>query len=152
MSNAVSSALIKTASGVQVGVIGVDPLAGSDDAARQTLLQTAVQDVRGKGAQVVVVLSNLGLRPSRKLARATTGIDVMVIGHLDAKADPQGDLEREGNTLVVHATRQGAYFAALTLVPAANGQWQEASEFCRVPPTICRSGSPRLKKIWRSGA
>lgn len=129
VNTAVPSAVIKTASGVQVGLIGIDPASVGDDAARQLRLQTLVGEVKSKGAQVVVVLSNLGLRPSRKLARSTTGIDVMVIGHLDAKADPEGDLEREGNTLVVHATRQGAYFAALTLVPSADGQWKEASEF-----------------------
>jgi len=122
------SVLQKTASGVQVGLLGVD--AADPEVSRQQAVATEVQALRAKGAQVVVVLSNLGMRASRKLARAVPGIDVLVVGHLDHKIEPLADLEREGDTLLVHATRQGAWFAALTLVPRpGGGGWTEASEF-----------------------
>lgn len=122
--------LHKTRSGVTVGVLAVDPTALPEDEARQAALRTSVADLRGRGADVVVVLSNLGRRPSRRLARAVPGIDVLVIGSLDAKAEPAADLEREGDTLLVEASRHGAWFAALTLVPAgATGAWREVSEF-----------------------
>jgi hypothetical protein len=89
--------------------------------------------LRGKGAQVVVVLANLGLRESRRLVRAVPGIDVVVVGALDRRTEALADAEREGDTLLVHATRQGSQFAAVTLVPraVAPGQptaWIDASQ------------------------
>ena len=122
--------LHKTRSGVTVGVLAVDPSALPEDEARQASVRASVADLRARGAGVVVVLSNLGRRASRRLARAVPGIDVMVAGSLDAKAEPVADLEREGDTLLVEASRHGAWFAALTLVPAGgSGGWREVSEF-----------------------
>lgn len=125
-----SSLLTETKSGVSVGLIGVDGVAGTDDAQRLELVRVEVAKVRQQGAQVVVVLSNLGLRGSRRMARAVTGIDAMVVGQLDERGEPLRDMEREGDTLLVHAARHGAWMAALTLVPnPAGGGWLQASEF-----------------------
>lgn len=125
-----AAVVVASRSGVKVGFLAVDPKDASDDAARQHALTLAVQSARANGAQLVVLLSNLGLRSSRRLVRAVPGIDVVVVGKLDHKIEPMADLEREGETLLVHAARQGAYFSAVTLVPrGAGGAWQEASEF-----------------------
>lgn len=120
--------LQRSASGVQVGVVAVDPQDASDDAGRAGLVGAEVAELRRQGAQVVVVLANTGLRGARKLARQVKGIDVVVVGQLDAKTEPSLDLEREGEVLLVHATRHGAWAAALTLVPDGGGSWTEASQ------------------------
>ena len=127
---AVPSLLSKTKSGVQVGMLAADPAAFDDEVRRNAAMLSGIQDVRKRGASVIVVLSNLGLRQSRRLARAVPGIDVMVVGNLDLKAEPVADLEREGETLLVQASRHGAWLAAVTLVPGQGaGPWREVSEF-----------------------
>lgn len=120
--------LQRSNSGVQVGLVAVDPLDAADDAARASLVSAQVAELRQQGAQVVVALANTGLRGARKLARQVKGLDVIVVGQLDAKTDPSLDLEREGEVLLVHATRHGAWAAALTLVPDGGGTWSEASQ------------------------
>ncbi len=126
---AMRSTLMRTKSGVAVGLIGVDPKAPEDDGMRQQAVQDEVVRLRSQGVKVVIVLSNLGLRGSRKLARAVPGIDVMVVGQLDEKIEPELDLEREGDTLVVHAARHGAWVSALTLAPSGQDHaWKEVSE------------------------
>ncbi len=123
------SLLVKTASGVTVGLLAVDPADAPEDLARHQLVGAEVQVLRQQGAQLVVALANTGLRAGRKLARQVKGLDVVVIGQLDPKTEPSLDLDREGDVLLLHATRHGAWAAALTLAPEGDGSWQEASQF-----------------------
>ncbi len=126
---AMPSALVRTKSGVSVGLLAVDPKAPEDDAMRQQAVEDEVVRLRSQRVKIVVVLSNLGLRGSRKLARAVPGIDVMIVGQLDDKIEPELDLEREGDTLIVHAGRHGAWMSALTLAPSGQDHaWREVSE------------------------
>ena len=126
---AMRSTLARTKSGVSVGLLGVDPKAPENEERRQQAVQDEVVRLRSQGVKVVVVLSNLGLRGSRKLARAVPGIDVMVVGQLDEKVEPELDLEREGDTLMIHAARHGAWISALTLAPSGQDHaWKEVSE------------------------
>lgn len=138
------SLLVKTDSGVQVGLVGIDPKGGGDDATRHARVQSEVKALRDKGAAVVVVLSNLGLRGARKLARAVPGIDAIVVGGLEPKVEPVADLEREGQTLLVHATRQGAYLSALTLVPDGQGAWQDVTPYL---PGIAQDLQARIAQL-----
>jgi hypothetical protein len=126
---AMASTMVRTKSGVSVGILGVDPKAPEDDSARQQIVQDELVRLRSQGVKVVVVLSNLGLRASRRLARAVQGIDVMVIGQLDDKIEPELDLEREGATLILQAGRHGAWLSALTVAPSGHDHgWKEVSE------------------------
>lgn len=120
--------LVKTASGVSVALLAVDP--SDKEAERAALVRQHAQRARSQGAQVVVVLSNLGLRGSRRLARAVPGLDAIVVGQLDERVEPLRDLEREEDTVIVHAARHGAWLAALTLVPdRAGGPYQDADAY-----------------------
>ena len=126
----VKSTMVKTASGVTVGLLAVDPKTVEGEAAQLAAVGDEVARLRSQRVQVVVVLSNLGLRASRKLARTVQGVDAIVVGQLDEKVEPQQDLEREGDTLIIHAGRHGAWFSALTLAPGqVDRQWKEVSEF-----------------------
>ncbi len=122
------SIVLKTKSGLQVGILAVDPAMGDDFAVAKTA-GDEVDRLRRRGAQVVVALSNLGLRSSRKLARAVPALDAVVVGRLEERTEPELDLEQEGNTAIVHATRHGAYVSTLTLAPQSqqNGEWADAS-------------------------
>jgi hypothetical protein len=61
------------AGGVSVGVIGLVP---GDTVAEVTRTESAA--LRAKGARVIVALSGLGLRASKKLARSGVGVDVVL--------------------------------------------------------------------------
>lgn len=127
---AVKSTMIKTKSGVLVGILAVDPKTVEGEVAQQSAVGDEVVKLRSQRVQVIVVLSNLGLRASRKLARVVPGIDTMVVGQLDEKIEPPQDLEREGDTIIVHAARHGAWFSALTLAPGqVDHAWKDVSEF-----------------------
>lgn len=127
--HAMRSTLTRTKSGLSVGILAVDPKAPEDEMNRQQAAQDEIVRLRSQGVKVVIALSNLGLRGSRKLVRAVSGIDVMVVGQLDEKVEPELDLEREGNTLFVHAARHGAWVSALTLAPSGQDHaWKEVSE------------------------
>ena len=56
--------------------------------------------MRAEGAEVVVVLSHLGLSGDQQLARAIKGIDVIVGGHSHNR---MADAEKVGDTIIVQA-------------------------------------------------
>lgn len=100
--------------GVQVGAFGLDPAAG-DQTRQQQLAQAEVEALRKAGATFVIALSNLGLRASRRLARAVPGLDAVVIGAVPERFETVEEPEREGQTWMIELPRQGAAMAQLTL-------------------------------------
>lgn len=129
--NAKSATVLRTSSGVAVGMVGVDGGDGLEDPARHVAVAKAVAELRAQGADVTVALCNQGLRAARRLARAVPDLDVAVVGGLDEKVEPLHEFESEGETLIVHAARHGALVVALTLVPHGQrkGPWRQAGEF-----------------------
>lgn len=120
-----------TASGVKVGITAVDPSSAADASARIALVRAQLGELRAKGAQMTVVLSNLGMRGSRKLARKVPGIDVIVIGEVPERSEPVEQLERDGpdeRTLLLRTPRHGAWLAELTLASNGDGSWREVSD------------------------
>ena len=77
-------------------------------------LQKVVDEVRKKGAQVVVLLSHDGTDTDLKLASRVTGIDTMLGGHThDAIPDPVVVKNRGGTTLVTGAGSNAKFLAVL---------------------------------------
>lgn len=77
-------------------------------------LQKVVNEVRQKGAQVVVLLSHNGTDTDLKLASRVTGIDAMFGGHThDAIPEPVLVENRAGKTLVTGAGSNGKFLAVL---------------------------------------
>src|SRR5690606_647380 len=79
-------------------------------------LQKVVDEVRGKGAQVVVVLSHNGMDVDIKMASRVTGVDAIMGGHThDGVPQPVMVKNAKGTTLVTNAGSNGKFLAVLDL-------------------------------------
>jgi sulfur-oxidizing protein SoxB len=77
-------------------------------------LQKVVDEVRTKGAQVVVVLSHNGMDVDLKMAARVTGIDAILGGHThDGVPAPVIVKNRTGQTLITNAGSNGKFLAVL---------------------------------------
>lgn len=79
-------------------------------------MQKMVNEVRGKGAQAVVVLSHNGMDVDLKMASRVRGIDVILGGHThDAVPAPSLVKNRGGKTLVINSGCNGKFLSVLDL-------------------------------------
>ena len=79
-------------------------------------LQSVVDEARGKGARVVVLLSHNGMDVDLKLASRVRGIDVILGGHThDGVPQPTLVANAGGRTLVTNAGSHGKFVAVLDL-------------------------------------
>ncbi len=77
-------------------------------------LQKMVDEVRAKGAQVVVVLSHNGMDVDLKMASRVTGIDAIMGGHThDGMPVATVVANRSGQTLVTNAGSNGKFLGVL---------------------------------------
>lgn len=77
-------------------------------------LQKVVDEARGKGAQVVVLLSHNGMDVDLKLAGRVTGIDAIFGGHThDGIPVAQIVANRSGRTLVTNAGSNGKFLGVM---------------------------------------
>jgi len=77
-------------------------------------LQEVVNEVRGKGAKVVVLLSHNGMDVDLKLASRVSGIDAILGGHThDGVPRPIVIKNSNGQTLVTNAGSNGKFLAVL---------------------------------------
>jgi sulfur-oxidizing protein SoxB len=119
--------VIKNVNGVAVAIIGqafpYTPIANPrylipdwSFGIQDDRLQKLVDEVRAKGAQVVVVLSHNGMDVDLKLAGRVIGIDAILGGHTHDGV-PQPSLVRNagGQTLVTNAGSNGKFLAVLDL-------------------------------------
>jgi sulfur-oxidizing protein SoxB len=79
-------------------------------------MQKVVDEARGKGAQVVVVLSHNGMDVDLKMASRVRGIDAILGGHThDGVPAPTLVKNAGGTTLVTNAGSNGKFLAVLDL-------------------------------------
>lgn len=79
-------------------------------------LQQLVDEARGKGAQVVVVVSHNGMDVDIKMASRVTGIDAILGGHThDAIPAPVVVDNAAGKTLVINSGSNGKFLSVLDL-------------------------------------
>ncbi|MCX7897303.1 MAG: thiosulfohydrolase SoxB [Rhodocyclaceae bacterium] len=77
-------------------------------------MQKIVEEVRAKGAQVVVVLSHNGMDVDLKMASRVTGIDAILGGHThDGVPQPVKVKNAQGVTLVTNAGSNGKFLGVL---------------------------------------
>jgi S-sulfosulfanyl-L-cysteine sulfohydrolase len=83
---------------------------------QEETLQKTVDEVRGRGAQAVVLLSHNGMDVDLKLASRVAGIDAILGGHThDAVPEPVPVQNRRGTTLVTNAGCNGKFLGVLDL-------------------------------------
>jgi S-sulfosulfanyl-L-cysteine sulfohydrolase len=81
---------------------------------REQELQQVVDEARGKGAQVVVLLSHNGMDVDLKLASRVRGIDAILGGHThDGVPRPSVIANAGGKTIVTNAGCNGKFLAVL---------------------------------------
>jgi sulfur-oxidizing protein SoxB len=79
-------------------------------------MQKVVNEVRAKGAKVVVVLSHNGMDVDLKMASRVTGVDIILGGHThDAVPAPSVVSNKSGKTLVFNSGSNGKFLSVLDL-------------------------------------
>jgi sulfur-oxidizing protein SoxB len=87
---------------------------------REEELQQVVDEVRGKAAQVVVLLSHNGMDVDLKLGSRVTGIDAILGGHThDGVPQPIAVANPGGKTLVTNAGCNGKFLGVLDFAARA---------------------------------
>lgn len=119
--------VIKEINGVPVAIIGqafpYTPVANPKHfipewsfGIRDERMQAMVDEARGKGAKVVVVLSHNGMDVDLKMASKVTGIDAIMGGHThDGVFQPIVVENASGKTLVTNAGSNGKFLGVLDL-------------------------------------
>jgi sulfur-oxidizing protein SoxB len=117
--------VIKVMNGVQVAIIGQSfpytPIANPrymvpdwTFGIQDENMQKVVNEVRAKGAQVVVVLSHNGMDVDIKMASRVTGIDAIFGGHThDGVPQPYQVKNAKGTTLVTNAGSNGKFLGVM---------------------------------------
>ncbi len=83
---------------------------------RDDSMQEVVDQARGEGAQVVVVLSHNGMDVDLKMASRVRGIDAIMGGHThDGVPAPTAVKNAGGKTLVINSGSHGKYLSVLDL-------------------------------------
>ncbi len=120
---AFESTLMTESGGVKIAVIGQAfpymPIANPgylfpdlSFGIREKRMQEVVDEARGEGAELVVLLSHNGFDVDRKMAARVTGIDVILTGHThDALPVPV----RVGDTLLIASGSHGKFVSRLDL-------------------------------------
>jgi sulfur-oxidizing protein SoxB len=119
--------VIREINGVKVAIVGqafpYTPIANPrymvaewNFGIKDDVMQKHVDEARGKGAQVVVVLSHNGMDVDLKMARRVRGIDAILGGHThDGVPQPTVVKNAGGQTLVTNAGSNGKFLAVLDL-------------------------------------
>ena len=117
--------VLKEMNGVPVAIIGqafpYTPIANPryftpewNFGIKEAEMQKTVDEVRGKGAAVVVLLSHNGMDVDLKLASRVTGIDAILGGHThDGVPAPVIVKNSKGRTLVTNAGSNGKFLGVL---------------------------------------
>lgn len=109
--------------GVKIGVIGqafpFTPVANPrwmisnwSFGIRERELTQEVEDLRGRGIDLIVLLSHNGFDVDAKLAERVSGIDVILSGHTH---DAVPEITKIGNTLLVSSGSNGKFISRLDL-------------------------------------
>ena len=115
--------VVKKVGGVSVGILGLAYPKTAWTTAAKNVAEVEFQDpvpavkhylpkMRDDGAEVIVVLSHLGLGGDKVLAKAVDGIDVIVGGHSHNRMEK---VEKVGGTLIVQAGAHGSDLGRLDL-------------------------------------
>lgn len=138
---AATSLLIERA-GVRIGVFALIgdrfDLGIAKDSLRvldpENTAQRVVAELRGRGAQLIVMLAQLGRVGAEDVATAVPGIDAVVVGH-DAPLYPRG--REAGDALLSYAGDQGQHLGLIRFILTEEGRVSErAAEAITMGPEV----------------
>ena len=115
--------IIKQIDGLKIGIIGVitpdtyfitmpENIRGYDFLEPVSVLPPLISELKNKNADLIILLSHLGIDKDREVAASVKGIDVIVGGHSHTVLSPA---VLEGKTIIVQAGSYGDYLGKLTL-------------------------------------
>ena len=115
--------VMKDVEGFKVGILGLTTpesfsMLTKEDAEQIRFLsvedtaKTMISRMKGEGAELIVVLSHLGIEDDRKLAESVKGIDVIVGGHSHTETPEPVKI---GNTIIVQSGTQGENLGKIDL-------------------------------------
>lgn len=102
--------VIKRAGKVSVGIVGVSPQSAGPKAGGIIIpdaaasVRQAIERMKARGADLIVLLSHLGETEDKTLLRQVKGIDILIAGHM--RGNDQA-AESAGSTLIVRPSWQG---------------------------------------------
>jgi len=115
----VAAYIIKEIGGIKVGITAVTTIEASKKAEGLNILDpkeavsSAVQELKAKGASIVILLSHLGEEEDIKLIKEVKGIDIVITGHALAY---KGELPvKRGDTLFLRPVWEGRRFNKVIL-------------------------------------
>ncbi|GAB6062506.1 multiheme c-type cytochrome [Deferrisoma palaeochoriense] len=113
----------------EVGIVGLTRPSPGDDARLgirvddpAEALQTALGELRGRGVETVIVLSNLGLEAEKDLAKRVPGVAFLVGGGTYPYL-PEPPVV--GDTVILHAGDRGRFLGVLETDAASLGRWRD---------------------------
>jgi len=126
--------VVKEIGGLRIGIFALaSPEAAKVEGAALTIAEpesaaaATVARLRAE-ADVVVLLSDLGLRETKRLVRKVPGIDFAVAGGMGEHPSVADEAEVVGGTRVLQFHREGRYLGRLSLRMVAGGRdWTDAS-------------------------
>ena len=125
--------LIKEANGIKVAILGLNDDKPSDQAATFTIgfdlhagfdeAPALVKEVRAKGAEIVVAMSEAGFAQNIALARDVPGIDVVLSGDTHEETyQPVSVPHARGRSTLVVESGEGSHVGQMDLRIAGRGQ------------------------------
>jgi len=115
--------IIKETGGVKFGIIGLTSISATGKSGGlkftepKAALSKAIEDLKKKQPDIIVVLSNAGEVEPVSLLKEVQGIDILIIGQGRSKEKP---LEKINSTLVLRTSWQGRHLGKLTITLAGN--------------------------------
>lgn len=105
--------VIKEIGGTKVGIIGLTNLAAKQKAPGVEFIEPSravskyAQELKKKGASLIILLSNLGERDDLKIIKSVPGIAVVIDGHGRSNNTVNEPFVKAGNTIILRPSWQG---------------------------------------------
>lgn len=108
---------LKVVQNVRVGIIGISPAQKLPERHITMLspeegLQEALKEISAEKAEILILLSHLGVEQDREIGKRFPMLSVIIGGHSHIKLD---EPEHIGQTLLVHGGAYGEYLGSLDL-------------------------------------
>ncbi len=108
------------------------------------IAQRAVMELRGRGAQVIVALTHIGLDNDEELAREVPSIDIIFGGHSHSYVD---EPVRVGDTFIVAGGYAGTHLMRLDVETDAEGHMDpESVSYRMLPITDAVAAAPDIEQ------